>query len=425
MRLFKGFMTISTFTGESVYQLNTLGLTYSTNVVSNVSDTHPTYDLKGFHLEGGENLNPEELTKLFQLVTAINAYTQITPTPYNETYFINYIKNSIPQGIEGFKIGEFKNHKFVQYPEWFSCTVVVGEPISVKVWLLRDSFLEQYDEYAIKVVGPLEVLDSMTGIYTDALDLLTIQSSEAFNARIEAAKEGEPPTSVGIIEYNFHNKLDPSIFTPVRWAVLRYGPKATDENLTKAAIEEYIAQHTEAPLDLWRTLFPDVFMYDEFLILPVYQKLAFKNLTTRANTYSTMVRPQEILEWISSVFDDTFTIEHIEGTLEITNHPYRTLALAIIPGLNNSVGRNQFSKVFKDYIPVATSHPDFMRMMPNTRAFLKLLWTALRIAETGDPIPVTETSIRKVRRGNYEYTSFHFEQLDYLVAYRYNAFYEQ
>ena len=136
-----------------------------------------------------------------------------------------------------------------------------------------------------------------------------------------------------------------------------------------------------------------------------------------------MIGIKEAKEFVHAAVSDLYSEVEIYNDLVLFPYDYKAITIAAIPGSLNIDNKDQLFEIFNDYIPVNTSSLDYMRMSTGTRDWSYKLEQALLLAETDNIHASVTPGFRKVTRGNRRYVAFYYDNINYLVAYSYNAFY--
>lgn len=430
----KGFVTDSGFidnspnTVASVFELSDKGYTYSRDKTTYSLAAYPANDLivfKSIDTNNGNRFTLDNTTVglIMQLVGLIKAYPDTHIAPYVKNDYINHLQVQMGVNAININIGDFVQHGTRYYPKWFRFTTTDVTPKDIHIYISDTEFVNQYDGYEIVIVPPLPDTTDFNGFYNQAVNKLTLETYDRINDRIELAKGDIPNTYTRILEFDFFNKDNITVSTKTYWGAIVYGEAGNDIDYIKDAIEDYILSNVNNVRSHWEIIFPDIFRRTEFLILPLWHKIAITNLGPLSNLYSSMLSTKEVKNFITTKFNDIYTNNFIDDNLVLFPYDYKAISIAAISGTTNLPDRDQLFEVFNDYVPVNTSSLDFMRMREATRNWMIKLEEALLLAETYDEFASLPLGYRRVTRGTRHYVGFYYNQVNYLVAYRFNSFY--
>ena len=430
----KGFVTDADFISNikdevaSVFELSSKAYSYAKDKTHYSLSAYPGNDLvvfKAIDQATGDAfiLDNDTVDIIFRLTNLIKAYPINHVFPYDTQDYRDYLQANIGTEAANISIGEFEQYFSSYYPKWFSFNTTDTEVKNVIIYISNGDFLITYDEYEIQVVPPLADSTLFNRQYGEVLVDLEEETFTRLNDRMELAKGVYPNTYTKVMEFNFHNKLNPTIFKKVYWGVIIYGEAGNDIDAIKDAIEEHILSNPDNIREQWEIMFPDIFRRTEFLLFPLWHKVAAENLTNLSNIYSSMIGIKEAKEFVHNAVSDLYGEVEIYNNLVLFPYDYKAITVAAIPGTLNIADRDQLFEIFDDYIPVNTSSLDYMRMRPGTRDWSYKLEQAILLAETDNVHAAVIPGFRKVTRGNRRYVAFYYDNINYLVAYSYNTFY--
>ena len=430
----KGFVTDATFISNvqnevaSVFELSSKAYSYAKDKTHYSLNAYPGNDLvvfKAINQVTGDAfvLDNGTVDIIFRLTNLIKAYPINHVFPYVTQDYLDYLQANIGAEAVNIGIGEFEQFQTSFYPKWFSFNTTDTEVKNVIIYISNGDFLISYDEYEIQVVPPLADSTLFNRHYGEVLVDLEEETFVKLNDRMELAKGVYPNTYTKVMEFTFHNKLNPTVFKKVYWGVIIYGEAGNDIDAIKDAIEEYILSNPGNIRSQWEIMFPDIFRRTEFLLFPLWHKVAVENLTDLSNIYSSMIGIKEAKEFVHAAVSDLYSEVEIYNDLVLFPYDYKAITIAAIPGTLNIDNKDQLFEIFNDYIPVNTSSLDYMRMSTGTRDWSYKLEQALLLAETDNIHASVTPGFRKVTRGNRRYVAFYYDNINYLVAYSYNTFY--
>ena len=430
----KGFVTDSAFISNvqnevaSVFELSSKAYSYAKDKTHYSLNAYPGNDLVVFKAinqvtDDAFVLDNGTVDIIFRLTNLIKAYPINHVFPYVTQDYLDYLQANIGAEAVNIGIGEFEQFQTSFYPKWFSFNTTDTEVKNVIIYISNGDFLITYDEYEIQVVPPLADSTLFNRHYGEVLVDLEEETFVKLNDRMELAKGVYPNTYTKVMEFTFHNKLNPTVFKKVYWGVIIYGEAGNDIDAIKDAIEEYILSNPDNIRRQWEIMFPDIFRRTEFLLFPLWHKVAVENLTDLSNIYSSMIGIKEAKEFVHAAVSDLYSEAEIYNDLVLFPYDYKAITIAAIPGTLNIDNKDQLFEIFNDYIPVNTSSLDYMRMSTGTRDWSYKLEQALLLAETDNIHASVTPGFRKVTRGNRRYVAFYYDNINYLVAYSYNTFY--
>lgn len=433
MNLIKGFVSIAQFisntpgTTAALGDLSTWSKTYSREVGEYQDNTLPGYKLYTFRNLDTATGVPFELTnvqvnEILDVVRQAIVYTNGKIRPYDPVDFQNTLSALLFSKISNLNFGEFVDNGTIALPAWISWNSLQANHSFVKVWLSDSAFADQFDDYEIVVVPPLDILDNFFNGYSIVVNELASLSTSQMADKIHTAKNNQPETVLRIPTFEFINPLNSAQKTITNWPVLIYGKAGDNVDAIKEALTNYVLANSSRTEDQWRPIIPSLFAHTEFIFLPRWDKYSIPNLTQLAGLYSSVVNPAECIAFARDnipFYDSSW----VEANISILPYDYKCIALLCINGQNNVQGSTQLSELFPDYIPVPSTNLDFSRMQINTREWVLLMGELLIAAETADEFSTVPSSLRRIKRNGVLFISALYENVNYLVAARSNSFY--
>lgn len=431
MNIIKGFVTIDDLVDNTpgvvatLGELSTWSRTYSREKGEYQNGNVAGYNLTSFRsydVTAGQNVpvaNPQ-VEEILSLVYECVLYANTHIRPYSPTDFKNAIMVAFNQRISNLQFGDFIDNGQLALPAWISWTSLANNNNEIKIWLADDAFRNQYDEYDIVVVPPLDDLDHFFFAYGLAVDELNAISASSFNDKIQIAKDGHPETYTRIMSFDFYNMLNHNQKTSTNWGILIYGQQGDNVDSIKDAIISYILKNSAHPQSDWMVIFPDLFKRTEFIILPRFDLISISNQTMLSGLYKSMMDPKECSNFAKSKIS-FYTQDWIgNNTIEFP-YPYKAISLISVNGDTNVAEKAKLDLLFSDYIPEPSTSPDFNRMELYTRNWIVFLESLLMVAETLQPYQTVPNNMRKITRDGNIYVTAMYDNVNYLVAARSNA----
>lgn len=424
----KSFMINTSFadnTPEKVAKLGELssyGLTFSREkgYYSN-KNTAPNLLLTTFLSKNGDTAIPVPPTIAEQTLEICNfVYNQtlggqvdILPAVLLENLLTNFV------GKAGdFVCGNMVTDGVHTLPEWLSwkCLTDSNSPDNfIKVWFVDESFQQQYDEYEIYVVPPLEVIDNFHKPGNDVQLLISAVTSSETMDRIQLAKQRYPDTMTRTNTFDYIDPLNSSHTIATDWSVLIYGPNGDNVDSIKDAIMAYILAHSTHTRGEWVKIFPDIFKRTEFIITPLWDQFSIPNRQLTTGIYSPFVNYATAADKIKA-YATQYPEAHIDANLVAFGHPHRSVALLAVGSPDNRNAIYKLSEMFKDFIAVASSSVDFNRMSLVTQDWAYMLEQMLVAAETMSDYTTIPVGMMKVRRDGILYLAKSYKNVNYLVV---------
>lgn len=430
----KGFVTVNAYVNNTPGQVSLLGelstfsRTYSKEKGEYQYDDTPGYKLTTFKVADSITNVAQELPaalarEAIQLVSAAISYATSHIRPYDSLDFKNTLLVTFFQRIGNLELGNFLDNGALALPEWISWTALDNNNAFVKVWLADGAFQDQYDDYEIVVIPPVEIVDHLFGDYNTSLIEVNSRSMSALSDKIAVAKGDNPETYLRLMDYDFYNKLNLNQKNKTTWTTLIYGKSGDNIDSIKDAIVEYILANSSHIRTDWEIILPDIFKRTEFVLLPRWDKISIPNLGNLANLYSSMLNPAECVAFAKSAISFYPTV-FIDTNTTVFPYDYKALSIVSVNGNTNVAGSETLYGLFPDYIPVPSTSADFNRMQLKTRDWMIFIERLLMIAETATTYSSVPLYAHKQNRSGVIYISGLFDNVNYLVAAKSNAMYQ-
>ena len=434
MNIIKGFVTISAYVNNTPGQtaplgeLSTWSRTYSYEKGEYQDATVPGYKLTTFRAADNDTgteivLQASLVQQILRVVGECMAYASSHIRPYDSIDFKNTLLANFYQKMGDLHIGDFVENGTLALPEWISWNSLDHQNAYVKIWLSDQAFQDQYDDYKIVVIPPLQNLDHFFNAYNVALTEINDRTSDGLNNLIQAAKGVNPETYIRFLDFDFYNSLNLEQKNRTNWAVLVYGKAGDNIDAIKDAMVEYILANSSHSRAEWEVILPDLFKRTEFVLLPRWDLKSIPNLTDLASLYASMLNPMECVQFAKNAIN-FYPQVFIESNVTVFPYDYKALSLVTVNGDTNVDNKKTLKQVFPDYIPVPSTSPDFNRMQIKTRNWLIFLEQLLIAAETVGEFSSVPTNLRKQRRGGLLFVSGLYDNVNYLVAARSNSIYQ-
>ena len=409
-----------------VGELSRFSETFAKDKAEYQSAQVPGYKLtvfKSIDISNG-NYNVLDVIKVAEIMTvarSIMSYVNGHARSYDSSDFLETIVANNTGVIRNFRHGERVDNGNISCPEWFSWDSV-NKGYSIKIWMSDSAFQAQYEDSQIVVIPPLTPLDNFFNFYSTVATALDNIAPDTLDRMIEQFRDHQPESYLRLLQFEFVNKNNVSQTKKVVWPVLIYGAAGDNPDSIKDAIVDYVlanSSHTKAE---WEVIFPSIFKRTEFIIIPRWDKISIPNLTNLSALYGNHLDPAECLDF--AVAHTPFYPEaHVRANTTIMPYDYKAINMLIVGGNNNVDGKKKITDLYPDYIPVNTSSLDYNRMSMNTRSWGLKLEEMLIEAERINEYSSIRHGLRRVTRNNIVYVSALINNVNFLMAAKYNAFF--
>ena len=159
------------------------------------------------------------------------------------------------------------------------------------------------------------------------------------------------------------------------------------------------------------------------MLLPRFDKISIPNLTAMSALYGSFMEPAECVTFAKAACP-FYPASHVEANIFLMPFYFKALMIVTVAGTTNVDGKKKITEVYPDYIPVNTSALDFNRMTQGTRDWVYSLSEMLIEAENIKPYSSVKRGMRRVTRNGKVFLSRLINNVNYLVAVKYNDFYQ-
>lgn len=340
-------------------------------------------------------------------------------------------KNSFVQLFGGEFTGRFtllNSGDHIQHgTNWYPTSIAVApegrESVdNWTIWLADSAFNNEFDASQIFVIPPIDNLDQFFNNPATVQALVNAVSRSDIMDKVYAVRGESPYTVLRMDSFDWFYPPDTAVTVETYWTVVIYGRAGDNLDRVKEAIIRHVMSNTSRTVEEWSEIFPDIFKSTELIIAPAYYNQGVPDQQFRRGVYSAISSYRDSLELMKLLAKGTgYNNTHVENSL--TNIPslYRGVSLTVVPGPENRVGYRTFRDIYRDYLNVPSTHPDFMLMNSTTRAFIDLLTDMLDKAEDLTPSTVIPTGYNRVERNGIWYLTKTNDDLLVLVATKYSV----
>lgn len=292
-----------------------------------------------------------------------------------------------------------------------------------RLWFADRTFQNQYDEYHIEFVPPIDVLDDFfksADVIKAEVAAVTLKQTLA---KAEALAASDPYTTIAADVYNWIDPLDKTYFIPTNWTYVIWGAAGNNVDAIKAALQDYILSNSTHSRDEWAVIFPDIFQSTEVILTPLWNQYAIPNKTLDpSGMYRSVVNVTQGRNYAKETATGVgYTDQHVDNVLNVVPVAWKTLTMLAVGGPQNRGGLNQFALIWPDYLNVPTSSTDFGRMQQSTQAFVRQLFEMLKVAETmteNSDVPPQFTRLHRTNAAGDTvlYLAASFNSVQYLIV---------
>ena len=350
-------------------------------------------------------------------------YQQATTkqTTRDEVILFKTIMDNFGHIIRFVKIGNIINNVYIFIPESLEWeTVINNKTYLIRIWFTNNSFSEQYDDYEITVIPPIEHLDDFF-----LPEALLKKKLEAGNdviqmEKVQVARDLFPETMLKAEMYDFHSKITQEVMFSTTWHILIYGIAGNDIDKIKEAICDYILSNSTHTRDEWVKILPELFKHNEFVIIPRWDLYAIPDRVVTAGVHSSLLSTYDsnvlITDWLQNAKPVKYAPLYLSRNLQTFTHPYKNLGILAIGNPENKQNIFKLSDLVPDYISVSSTSIDFNRMSNDTMNVSKVISELIILAETTRRYTSLPNKVSRVIRDTKMYLVKKVNGFNILVA---------
>lgn len=301
----------------------------------------------------------------------------------------------------------------------------VNDDLHYHIWYSSDAFEQQFDEYEIKVVPPIDELDVFFQGAVTVQEALDARTQDLTFEQVQAIKEGYPETYLisDMFEWFNPNSLnDPKTRKPTYWNTVTYGIAGNNIDARKEALREFILANSTHTKDEWAVIFPEIFTATEFVMVPMWKNYSVTNKVIDTGIYSSNTNLQyAIAELTRLVRGEDYTDEWIAEHGSLFAFTHKCINIAVVGGPKNRDDIFDFATRYPDYIAIRSTETDFGRMAPETRKFVLALEDMMITAESMTPDSAVPVKYSRLTRDGILFLVSTIDKFQFLIVSKYSA----
>ena len=302
---------------------------------------------------------------------------------------------------------------------------IANDELQYKLWFSTDVFEQQYDEYHIEVVGPVDELDVFFMGRQAVIAALAASTHELKMEKVQAVREKYPESFISGPMYEWYDPIDPLDKTrriATFWTPMVYGIAGNNVDAIKEALRDYILSNSTHTKDQWAAIFPEIFTSTEFILVPMWNKYSIPNRELETGMYSSAVNFNYAqAELARLIRGEGYTPAYIKGNGEVFGASHKAIVVAAVGGPHNRDGITSFVQRYYDYINVDSTSVDFMRMNPETRRMVLALAEMLAVAEEMSPDSALPVKFSRLIREGVLYVAYTLDRFQLIVTSKWSA----
>lgn len=347
------------------------------------------------------------------------------PTQANAASFRTILDNEFPQftdiTIGEIVVGNVANQRM---PTWVQMTYTSnGVTTNIKMWTSDQYFRNQYDLFKIYAIPPVANINTLNNSAPIVQNLVLQNTPNVLINSINNAKQfpSSVYTTIQTFQLTWNDPSNNGATLQTFWTLVIYGQAGIDTDVIKDAIRTYIDQNSN--LTNWGNIYPDLYSENEFLIVPIWDRLATPDNAIDIGLFSASHRVGSLKDIatrsLPNGYAQTAAIStFLDSHLHVMATTYRSMSVLVLGNPNNQASMFSIDDLYPDYIAVPTTSPDFGRMEVETATFANQLVEALEKARIFSSTAPTPIGYLRVRRGNDYYLSFNLQGYNFIVLTR-------
>lgn len=435
MYIAKGFMTMPGLTNNDVNtvakfgELPTQSQTYTRDLRSYFVATMPDVEFQMFKCISDMNVRTDPSSTMMNTVLQLGEWIyqqhtqKLIPLDKNKATFIKSITDNF-SAISAVSIGQMlTGDPDMNMPDYIQFKILDNTiQYQFTIWFSNDAFTQQYDEYEIFLVPPLDNIDVLNDSKANVVSKLLNQPSSRLINAIQALRGNNPETGLLSYDLNYVDPSNPSAQYRTTWTAICYGPAALDNEAIKDAIRNYIDNKSQ--LSNWQTIYPDLYSENEFMFIPFWDNKALQDNALQVGLYSSNVNAGSAIADANKFLPGSYIKQLDAGSfintyLNIGSTSYRTLMYGVIGNPNNKNNFFNLVQLYPDFMALSTDDNDFVRMSSDTQTFATTLIKAFDLAYTYTPTATLPAGFTRMVRHSTHFISFVINGYTFAILTRY------
>ena len=271
------------------------------------------------------------------------------------------------------------------------------DEVEFKMWFSDSAFANDYDEWEVRVIPPVDDIDMLRGTFADVTNALNPVSSSSRINKIMTVQNGHPSTIIKSINVTWVDRTNDSTVLSTDWTIVGYGPASELQTNSIAGIRDYLLDNGSFTLEQWVEHFPEIVTLNIYTFIPLWDRPAINVEGLTESIYNPTVPVNEVVP-IAQTFLPTLSRTEIEELGVTTMILYKSIGFIVLGEYTNSNGTLRFSDRFTDYTVLSLNDSNINRLSESTRAVMQLLERLARQCEVDDgvatpPADMTRQSI--------------------------------
>src|SRR5690606_13809537 len=196
--------------------------------------------------------------------TTLNPTVELTPSQFIQQLTVQYSSTD-----KDFMVGAIESDGTYYVPQWVQWRSISDDSL-FRVWFVDTAFRSQFDDYEIEFIAPFDILDDFFLAGATVEQRLSQITSKGIVDKIQERKGEDPETFIRLEVYDYHDPLNTDRIISTDWGIIGYGVAATNIDVIKQELIDYILANSTHTQEEWAEIFPDIFKKTEFILVPFW-----------------------------------------------------------------------------------------------------------------------------------------------------------
>lgn len=252
--------------------------------------------------------------------------------------------------------------------------------ITFHIWTSGETFINEYPDSDIYVIPPVPDIETLwAGHDAVALELINTPNLYLLNA-VNAMTSVWPNTLLDTEDIHYHpDQCQSPLIT--RWDFVVYGKKPSHEERITAVIEYLKRESSHSIADWADRIFPDIYIRNEFIVLPNWDSVAITRDDTYDEVYSGFIGLESEMGALFTAHG-AYSAEHIRDRSEVMNLSYKYMQLMTCGSPSNQASNERLSTLYPDYVSAKSSTYTYSRMSAKTITWERFMDRLIMAADT-------------------------------------------
>lgn len=255
-----------------------------------------------------------------------------------------------------------------------------GQPtVHVELWFADNEFQTDYDTFEMEVIHPVSNLNVLIQPYAAVLEATKARPIDTMNLLMDDARKNVPYTRLVFHTVRWYSPADDKTLD-ITFLVALWGPRGNTADNINAFIRNRLLNGSTISETNWKLVLPDLFRVTRFFVAPGWNFKAIPD-GVDAGMYSPLLALSNASKLMFASFPETNDVDNVER-LEFAMHPFRSIGLVFLAGLDNRQSAQTLAQVIPDYIGQESGGLDYNRQGDTTRLWITQMGIAIRLAES-------------------------------------------